>query len=51
MIYLAARFFAVFWKMIAMKYFGRVRHLCYRDGILLSEISKKTGYPLRAIKL
>lgn len=36
--------------MITMKDLGRVRRLFYRDGISLSEISRKTGYCRNTIK-
>jgi transposase len=36
--------------MITMKDLGRVRRLFYRDGVSLSEISRKTGYSRNTIK-
>jgi transposase len=30
--------------MITLKEWGRVRRMFYRDGLSLSEISRKTGY-------
>ena len=33
-----------------MKELGRIRRLFYRDGVSLSEISRKTGYSRNTIK-
>jgi transposase len=36
--------------MITMKDLGGIRHLLYRDGVSLSEISRKTGYNRNTVK-